>query len=61
MYKRQSEDVPTCKEITEEGATNILKCDLSMNFFQILGKNSGCGLYSGATCSPENTVCAVIK
>jgi len=27
-----------------------------MIFFQILGKNRGCGLYSGATCSPENTV-----
>ena len=27
-----------------------------MNFSQILGKNRGCGLYSGATCSPENTV-----
>ena len=31
-------------------------CDLSMNFSQILGKNRGCGLYSGATCSPANTV-----
>jgi len=31
-------------------------CDLSMNFSQILGKNRGCGLYSGATCSLENTV-----
>ena len=27
-----------------------------MIFSQILGKNRGCGLYSGATCSPENTV-----
>jgi len=27
-----------------------------MNFSQILGKNRGCGLYSGATYSPENTV-----
>ena len=55
------EDVPTCKEITEEGATNtrvrlILRCDLSINFSKIVGKNRGCGLYSGATCSPENTV-----
>jgi len=31
-------------------------CDLSMDFPQILGKNRGCALYSGATCSPENTV-----
>ena len=29
-----------------------------MNFPQILRKNRGCGLYSGATCSPENTVTA---
>jgi len=27
-----------------------------MNFPQILGKNRGCGLYSGATCSPEDMV-----
>ena len=27
-----------------------------MSFSQILGKNRGCGLYSVATCSPENTV-----
>jgi len=27
-----------------------------MNFSQILGKNRRSGLYSGATCSPENTV-----
>jgi len=44
-----------CKEITEEGRL-ILRCDLSMNFSQILGKNRGCGLYAGSTCSLENTV-----
>ena len=50
-----SKDVPTCKEITEEGATNT-QVRLIYDFFQILCKNRGCGLYSGVTCSPENTV-----
>jgi len=51
-YVYASEGVPTCKEITEEGATNT-QVRLLYEFSQILGKNRGCGLYSGATCSPE--------
>jgi len=31
-----------------------------MNFSQILGETRGCGLYSGATCSPENTAFHII-